>query len=292
MFSPAAVHKHLPQRAGLGLKPQHYNDILNGAPDIGFFEVHAENYMGAGGPPHRYLEAIHERFPLSLHGVGLSIGGSGPLDRAHLGRLKALIERYRPESFSEHLAWSTHDSAYLNDLLPLPYTTQTLGQVIDHVDEVQDTLGQRLLLENPSTYVVFADSHIDEIDFLETIAEKTGCGLLLDVNNVMVSSVNHGLDPFAYIDRFPLQRVGEIHLAGYDETEDDAGGRLLIDAHGSRVRPDVFALFEHTLARGGPRPVLVEWDNDVPDFATLADEARRVDAALLAARPAERRRAS
>lgn len=280
----------LPQRAGLGLKPEHYAEILSDAPAIGFFEVHAENYMGAGGPPHRYLEAIRARYPLSLHGVGLSIGGDAPLDKAHLQRLRHLVERYQPESFSEHLAWSTHDSAYLNDLLPLPYTPATLANVVAHVDEVQQVLGRRMLLENPSTYVLFAESVIDEIDFLATVAARTGCGLLLDVNNVMVSSVNHGLDPNAYVDRFPLELVGEIHLAGYDETADEAGARLLIDAHGSRVSADVFALFEHTLAKAGPRPVLVEWDNNVPDFATLADEASRVDAAIArATRPALRR---
>ena len=280
--------QHLPSRAGLGLKPQHYDEILSDRPDIGFFEVHAENYMGAGGPPHRYLEAIHDRYPLSLHGVGLSIGGEGPLDGAHLKRLRQLIERYRPQSFSEHLAWSTHDSAYLNDLLPLPYTPQTLDSVVAHVDEVQQALGTRMLLENPSTYVLFEQSSIDEIDFLAAIAARTGCGLLLDVNNVVVSAVNHRLDPYRYIDRFPLDLVGEIHLAGYDETEDDAGERLLIDAHGSRVRPDVFGLFEYTLGRSGPRPVLVEWDNNVPDFETLADEAGRVDAAIAAAQTIRR----
>lgn len=286
----------LPQRAGLGLKPEHYAEILETRPDIGFFEVHAENYMGDGGPPHRYLAAIREHYPLSLHGVGLSIGGSAPLDKAHLKRLSRLVELYRPESFSEHLAWSTHESAYLNDLLPLPYTAATLANVIAHVEEVQQVLGRAMLLENPSTYVLFEESTIDEIDFLTRVATQTGCGLLLDVNNVMVSSVNHGLDPIAYIDRFPTELVGEIHLAGYDEAVDEAGARLLIDAHGSRVSPDVFALFEHTLAKAGPRPVLVEWDNNVPDFVTLADEAQLVDRAIARsterAAPAALRRAS
>lgn len=277
MIAPAAA---LPSRAGLGLKPEHYADILGTRPDIGFFEVHAENYMGDGGPPHRYLGAICEAYPLSIHGVGLSIGGEAPLDRAHLDRLRRLVDRYKPNSFSEHLAWSTHDGSFLNDLLPVPYTPQTLARVSDHVAQVQDHLGRRMLLENPSTYVLFAESSIDEIEFLARIADRTGCGLLLDVNNVMVSTVNHGRDPFAYIDAFPLQHVGEIHLAGYDETTDSAGQRLLIDAHGSRVRPDVFALFQHLLSRTGPMPVLVEWDNDVPDFTTLADEAGRVEAAM------------
>lgn len=271
---------NLPDRAGLGLKPEHYAQILAESPDIGFFEVHAENYMGDGGPPHRYLSAISERYPLSLHGVGLSIGGSRSLDKAHLARLKRLIERYRPASFSEHLAWSTHDSGYFNDLLPLPYTDETLDRVCAHVEDVQETLGTRMLLENPSTYLLFEESTIDEIDFLQTISERTGCGLLLDVNNVMVSAINHRLDPYEYIRRFPVERVGEIHLAGYDETADEAGERLAIDAHASTVRDDVFALYEFTLGRTGPMPTLVEWDNDVPDFPTLHAEAERVDDAL------------
>lgn len=273
----------LPQRAGLGLKPEHYATILADRPDVGFFEVHAENYMGAGGPPHRYLEAVADLYPLSLHGVGLSIGAARPLDREHLKRLRLLVDRYRPQSFSEHLAWSTHDSGFLNDLLPLPYTADTLARVIDHVDETQQWLGRPMLLENPSTYLLFSESTIDEIDFLAAVASRTGCGLLLDVNNVMVSAVNHRLDPVAYIDRFPIERVGEIHLAGYDETLDGAGDRLLIDAHGSAVRTDVVELYRHTLSRSGPLPTLIEWDNDVPDFATLHAEAVRADAMLSAA---------
>jgi len=270
----------LPKRAGLGLKPEHYAHILENRPDVGFFEVHAENYMGAGGPPHRYLAAIVDIYPLSLHGVGLSIGAAGPLDKAHLKRLRALVDRYRPRSFSEHLAWSTHDTGFLNDLLPLPYTRETLARVIDHVDETQQALGRRLLLENPSTYLLFEESTIDEIDFLDRVAERTGCGLLLDVNNVMVSAVNHRLDARAYIDRFPVERVGEIHLAGYDETVDGAGDRLLIDAHGTAVKSDVIGLYRHTLSRSGPLPTLIEWDNDVPDFSTLHAEAERADLLL------------
>ena len=267
----------LPPRAGLGLKPEHCETILAEAPDVGFFEVHAENYMGDGGPPHRMLTAIAERYPLSLHGVGLSIGAARPLDPAHLARLRRLVDRYQPQSFSEHLAWSTHDEGFLNDLLPLPYTEETLVRVAAHVDQTQQALGRRMLLENPSTYLLFAESTIDEIDFLAAIAETTGCGLLLDVNNVMVSAVNHRLNPYAYIDRFPVELVGEIHLAGYDETVDDAGERLLIDAHGSTVRDDVTALYRHTLRRTGPVPTLIEWDNDVPDFGTLLAEARRAE---------------
>jgi uncharacterized protein (UPF0276 family) len=273
----------LPPRAGLGLKPEHYETILATRPDVGFFEVHAENYMGAGGPPHQYLEAVAHLYPLSIHGVGLSIGAARDLDKEHLKRLRTLIDRYRPQSFSEHLAWSTHDTGFLNDLLPLPYTAETLSRVIDHVDETQQWLGRKILLENPSTYLLFAESTIDEVDFLAEIARRTGCGLLLDVNNVMVSAVNHGLDPVAYIDRFPIELVGEIHLAGYDETVDGVGDRLLIDAHGSTVRSDVIELYRYTLLRSGALPTLIEWDNDVPDFATLYAEAVRADALLAAA---------
>ena len=176
----------LPERAGVGLKAEHYVDILQEKPDIGWFEVHPENYMGLGGPPHRYLTEIASRYPLSLHGVGLSIGSSGPLDRAHLDRLKTLIERYRPASFSEHLAWSTHNEGFLNDLLPLPYTHQTLNVVCSHIDEVQTHIGHRMLLENPATYVVFKESSYEEIDFLKEVVRRTGCGLLLDINNVYV----------------------------------------------------------------------------------------------------------
>lgn len=272
--------KQLPARAGLGLKPQHYAEILANRPSLGFFEVHAENYMGDGGPPHRYLSAIVEHYPLSLHGVGLSIGGATPLDAGHLKRLGRLVDRYQPQSFSEHLAWSSHDETCLNDLLPLPYTEGTLQQVIAHVDQVQQVLGRKMLLENPSTYLLFAESTIHEVDFLAAIAEATGCGLLLDVNNVMVSAVNHAMDPFDYIDRFPVDCVGEIHLAGYDEAVDSAGERLLIDAHASRVSADVFALYRHTLVRTGPMPTLVEWDNNVPELWVLLDEAAIVDAAL------------
>jgi uncharacterized protein len=286
---PIVPDQGLPLRAGIGLKPEHYRSILSDSPDIGFLEVHAENYMGDGGPPHRYLSALRERYPLSLHGVGLSIGGDGPLDHAHLVRLRRLVDRYQPQSFSEHLAWSTHDGAFLNDLLPLPYTEATLARVVDHIDETQDALGRRMLLENPSTYVLFEESTIEETVFLAEVARRTGCGLLLDVNNVMVSAVNHRLDPFAYIDRFPVGDVGEIHLGGYDETRDGNGDRLLIDAHGSRVSPDVFALYRHTLSRTGPVPTLIEWDNDVPDLAVLLDEAHHVEGALAASRGAGER---
>ncbi len=271
------VAARLPNRAGVGFKPEHFDAVMDARPDVGFFEIHAENYMGDGGPPHRRLEAIRARYPLSLHGVGLSIGGPRPLDREHLKRLAALYRRYEPGLFSEHLAWSSHDAGYLDDLLPLPYTQETLGVVCDHIDETQEAVG-RMLLENPSTYVRFAASDIPEAEFLKEIVRRTGCGLLLDVNNVEVQAGNHGFDARAYLEAFPLEAVEEIHLAGYFETHDDSGAELRIDAHDSPVRPRVFALYRDVIARIGAKPTLIEWDNDVPDWATLHDEAKRADA--------------
>jgi uncharacterized protein len=267
----------LPPRAGVGLKPEHCRTILDTDPDIGWFEVHAENYMGEGGPPHHYLTAIRERYPVSLHGVGLSIGGSAPLDRDHLGRLKALTTRYEPALFSEHLAWSSHDSVYLNDLLPLPYTEETLARVSDHIDEVQETLGRRMLLENPSTYVAFADATMSEVEFLREVVQRTGCGLLLDVNNVFVQSVNHGFDAGVFIDTFPVEHVGEIHLGGHAADSDGDGSALLIDDHGREVADPVWALYAQALSRTGPKPTLIEWDNDVPAWEILFAEAKRAE---------------
>ncbi|MGA7456497.1 MAG: DUF692 domain-containing protein [Methyloceanibacter sp.] len=260
---------------GLGFKPEHAPEALSGEHDLNFFEVHAENYMGDGGRPHRLLGELRGRYPLSLHGVALSIGGEGPLDREHLGRLKRLIDRYQPVLFSEHLAWSTHEDVHFNDLLPLPYNAATLSRVCDHIDEVQETLGRAMLLENPSTYVAFKTSTMRETEFLAAVAERTGCGLLLDVNNVYVSAVNHGLEPMAYLDAFPMEHVGEIHLAGFTEDRDDLDSRLLIDAHGTPVADIVWLLYRRTLARIGPVPTLIEWDNDVPAFSVLAVEAAR-----------------
>jgi uncharacterized protein (UPF0276 family) len=264
----------LPRAPGLGFKPAHFEAIRAARPDLGFFEVHAENYMGAGGPSHRMLEALRADYALSLHGVGLSIGGAGRLDRAHLARLRVLIDRYEPESFSEHLAWSSHGAAYLNDLLPLPYDGESLAVVCDHVDEAQDALGVRLLLENPATYLTFEHSTMPETTFLAEIARRTGCGLLLDVNNVFVSAANHRTDPRAYLAAFPMQDVGEIHLGGHDE-EETPSGPLLIDSHGAPVADPVWTLCAETLGRTGPMPVLVEWDNDVPEFPVLLAEAGR-----------------
>src|SRR5271167_1119728 len=266
---------------GVGFKPEHFEAIVDTRPQLGFFEVHAENYMGAGGPPHRRLDAIGERYPLSLHGVGLSIGSPGPLDQAHLQRLAAVAKRFEPTLVSEHLAWSTHEGAFFNDLLPLPYTAETLARVAEHIDEVQNALGRRMLLENPSTYVVFAESTWAETDFLREIARRTGCGLLLDVNNVFVSAVNHGFDPDRYLADFPLSAVGEIHLAGCAEDSDDAGLPLLIDAHNSPVRDAVWSLYATAIRRLGPTPTLIEWDNDVPTWPTLLSEARRAEHSIV-----------
>jgi uncharacterized protein len=262
---------------GVGFKPEHFEAIVDARPKLGFFEVHAENYMGGGGAPHRRLDAIRERYPLSLHGVGLSIGSPGPLDRAHLRRLAAVAKRFEPTLVSEHLAWSTHEGAFFNDLLPLPYTDETLARVSEHIDELQDALDRPMLLENPSTYLVFAESTWTENDFLREIARRTGCGLLLDVNNVFVSAVNHGRDPDLYLADFPLSAVGEIHLAGYADDADDAGLPLLIDAHNSPVRDAVWSLYADTVRRLGPTPTLIEWDNDVPAWPTLFSEARRAE---------------
>jgi uncharacterized protein len=264
----------LPASAGVGFKPQHFHDILSGEQPIEFIEIHAENYMGAGGPPHAQLGTLCERYALSVHGVGLSIGSAAPLDRAHLARLKLLCDRYQPASFSEHLAWSSHGGVFLNDLLPLPYTRETLDRVVAHIDFVQTTLGRRMLLENPSTYLTFAESTIPEVVFLTEIARRSGCGLLLDVNNVFVSAHNHGVDPEAYLAQFPLDQVAEIHLSGHDAQSDDTGATLLIDSHGSRVGAPVWQLYEQVIARTGPLPTLIEWDNDVPDWPVLAAEAR------------------
>ena len=275
-----AAAGHLPARAGIGLKPQHYQDILDSPGELGFVEVHAENYMGAGGPMHHWLTRIRERHPLSVHGVGLSIGGVEPLDAAHLARLRILLARYEPEAFSEHLAWSSHGGAYLADLLPLAYDGRTLQRVCDHIDEVQIALGRRMLLENPATYVEFADSTMSEAEFITEVVRRTGCGLLLDVNNAYVSAVNHGRDAAAFLAALPLEAVGEIHLAGFAVDRDAAGAPLLIDSHGSPVADAVWTLYEGVLQRIGPVATLIERDNDVPDFATLAAEAARAEALL------------
>ncbi|CTQ55130.1 hypothetical protein LP7551_03671 [Roseibium album] len=274
------VDAAIPVRAGAGLKPEHISEILETKADVGFFEVHAENYMGAGGPPHRQLEEIRKDYPLSLHGVGLSIGGETSLDKEHLQRLAALNKRYEPGLFSEHLAWSTHDVTYFNDLLPVPYDQPTLDRVCDHIDEVQEFVGRRMLLENPSTYVAFEQSTMSELEFLKEIARRTGCGLLLDVNNVHVSCTNHERSAEAYLSEFPMQEVGEIHLGGHAPDVDDADRPLLIDAHDREVDEAVWALYEQVIQHVGPIPTLIEWDNDVPTWPVLLSEAKAADQVL------------
>ncbi|NNA65482.1 DUF692 domain-containing protein [Pseudomonas gessardii] len=273
----------LPRRSGLGLKSEHFHDVLATLPDVGFFEVHAENYMVAGGPFHHYLGLIREHYPLSLHGVGLSIGGEGPLNQAHLARLAALVERYQPHSFSEHLAWSSHGPVFLNDLLPLAYDDAALKRVCEHIDQVQTTLKRRMLLENPSTYLQFQRSTLDETDFISEVIHRTGCGLLLDVNNVYVSCINHQQEPLAYLDALPLYAVGEIHLAGFAEDADNLGDRLLIDDHGAPIDNAVWQLYQQALQRTGPVATLIERDNNVPAFSVLHAEARQAEQHLLAA---------
>ena len=240
--------------------------------------------MGAGGPPHAALTAIRERFPISVHGVGMSIGAQQPLDEAHLARFKAVVDRYEPGLVSEHLAWSSHAderrAMFLNDLLPVPYTQAVLDRVCDHIDRMQEVLGRRILLENPSTYVAFEESEMEEVDFIRAIAERTGCGLLMDVNNVFVSATNQAYSPWQYLDAFPLEHVGEVHLAGHAEDTDDEGEPLLIDAHDRPVADPVWALYHYVLDRVGARPTLVEWDNAVPEWTVLKREAALADAIL------------
>ena len=281
----------LPARSGLGLKTQHFQDVLDARPNVGFFEVHAENFMTPGGPFHHYLTRVRELYPLSIHGVGLSIGADGPLDAEHLARLANLLDRYQPQMFSEHLAWSTHSNVFLNDLLPLPYTRETLLRVCEHIDQVQTTLRRRMLLENPATYVEFSSSAYSETDFIGEVLKRTGCGLLLDVNNAYVSCVNHHRDANAYIRALPLSRAEEIHLAGFARDQDAAGDPLLIDHHGSPIDAAVWTLYEHAIDAIGPVATLIERDNNVPPLATLLQETQSADAVLHAAPAPYRARA-
>ncbi|WP_171178462.1 DUF692 family multinuclear iron-containing protein [Ruegeria sp. HKCCD8929] len=280
MLDSANRSNRLPAAPGVGYKPQHFAQILEAAAPVEWLEIHAENYMGDGGRPLAQLRHLSEQFPISVHGVGLSIGGEGALDPDHLARLKHLVGWLDPASFSEHLAWSTHDSHFLNDLLPLPYTDATLNRVCEHIDQVQEVVGRQMLLENPSSYLAFDESTWAEPDFLREIARRTGCGLLLDVNNVFVSATNLDYSPQGYIDAYPLEKVGEIHLGGHDEDEDDHGRPLLIDSHGREVVDPVWSLLDYVLDRSGPKPVLIEWDTDVPDWPVLRDEAVRAQTAL------------
>ena len=266
----------IPDRAGVGFKTAHASAILEHRPPLGWFEAHPENYMVAGGPRHATLEAVRERYPLSLHGVALSLGGVERLDQDHLRALRALVDRYEPGLVSEHVAWSAHDGVYFADLLPAPLTAEALDRLCANIDEAQDALGRQILIENPSNYLRLPGSDIPEPAFLVAAARRTGCGLLVDVNNVYVSAANIGYDAEAYIDALPVDLIGEIHLAGHAVEEADER-RLLIDDHSSTVAPAVWALYDRLIGRSGPRPTLIEWDNDIPEWRTLHAEARKAD---------------
>jgi uncharacterized protein (UPF0276 family) len=278
-----APQNSLPARPGVGYKAQHFKDILEHPGAVEWLEIHAENYKGDGGRPLAQLRHLAERFAFSVHGVGLSIGGEGPLDTEHLARLKHLCDWLKPASFSEHLAWSSHDETYLNDLLPLPYTAATVVRVADHIDQVQEVLGRRMLLENPSSYLAFQGSDLSEVQFLRDVAARTGCGLLLDVNNVYVSATNLSFDAATYLAEFPVKLVGEVHLGGHFVDADDHGAPLLIDSHGAQVVDPVWQLYAGLIGRTGPLPTLIEWDNDVPDWPILAAEAARAAQILVPA---------
>ena len=281
------VNSPIPARSGVGLKARYYREVLDTRPDIGWFEVHTENYMGAGGPPHRFLEAIAESYPLSFHGVGLSLGSAEPLDKRHLARVRELADRYAPALVSEHLSWSISGGVFMNDLLPLPYTRETFQVVASHIDELQDELGRSVLIENPSTYLRIRESVIPEPEFMAMLADRTGCGILLDVNNAFVCGANHGFDPARYLAAFDPDFVGEIHLAGH--TMNRVGDReIRVDDHGSRVIGAVWALYRETVGRMGRRPTLIEWDTRVPEFDVLLREAAIADAILSDPAGAER----
>jgi uncharacterized protein (UPF0276 family) len=272
----------LPARAGIGLRASHITEVLATRPPVAWLEVHPENYMG-GGPAVRALEQIRGDYPLSLHGVGLSLGSADGIDRGHLDRLRRLVERLEPALVSEHVSWSRAGGHYLNHLLPLPLTDESLALLVRHVDEAQERLGRRILVENPSSYLRFDESPIPEPEFLAEVARRTGCGLLCDVNNIYVTTYNFELNPIAYLDALPPEAIGEIHLAGH--ARNDADGRvILIDDHGSPVAAPVWTLATHALRRFGPVPTLVEWDTDIPALSVLLAEAGTAERLLEASR--------
>jgi uncharacterized protein len=265
----------IPCSVGIGLRAPHYREILKTLPKVGWFEVHSENYFGAGGQPLYFLEQIRNDYPISLHGVGLSLGSTDELSQKHLNKLKSLIQRFEPGLVSEHLCWGSIGGRSLNDLLPLPYTQEALHHVARHIRQTQDFLGQRILIENVSSYLQYKQSTIPEWEFLTEVAALTGCGILLDVNNIYVNSINHSFDPLRYIDAIPVDAVEEIHLAGFD-----TNGNCLIDTHGTAVSAQVWALYEYTLASFGSKPTLIEWDTDIPPLATLLIEAAKAEQRL------------
>ena len=260
----------IPARAGIGLRAPHCREIIDTRPDIAWVEVHSENYFGDGGQPHQFLERIRRDHPLSLHGVGLAMGSAAPLDRGHLDKLVRLIARYEPGLVSEHLCWGAAGGRHLNDLLPLPYTEEALAHVCGRIEQTQAHLGRQILIENVSSYLQFRHSTIPEWEFLAELAARSGCAILLDVNNIHVSAVNHGFDALTYLNAIPAAAVREIHLAGFD-----ASGPCLIDTHGTAVSDDVWTLYRAALARVGPRPTLIEWDTDIPALGVLLAEAAK-----------------
>jgi hypothetical protein len=280
----------LPTRAGVGFKLEHARAILEAEPDVGWFEVHPENYMVAGGPRHAALTAIRERYPLSLHGVGLSLGSGQPPDADHLRALKALVERYDPASVSEHVAWVAHGDLYFGDLLPVTIDDDGLAVLCANIERTQEALGRRILVENPSHYLRTTGSERAELDFLVAMARRTGCGLLVDLDNITISAANVGYDAEAYVAGLPGELIGEVHLAGH--TEDAGDSELLIDTHSRPVPPDVWQLFRRLVARVGPVPTLIEWDNDVPEWPVLAAEMRKAEICLEAYAPRPQRRRS
>ena len=266
----------IPARAGIGLRAQHYQQVIEDRPATGWFEVHSENYFGEGGKPHFYLEKIRGDYPLSLHGVGLSIGSADALNYRHLEKLKALIRRYEPGLVSEHLSWGSIGGLYLNDLLPLPYMEAALQHMISRVNEVQDYLGRQILIENVSSYMQFSSSTISEWDFLARLAQHSGCGILLDINNIYVNAFNHGFDAHEYIQSIPKASVQEIHLAGHTVNRvDDID--IIIDSHDAHVSEEVWALFGKAIRIFDDVPVLIEWDSSIPDLGVLLEEASMAD---------------
>jgi uncharacterized protein (UPF0276 family) len=269
----------IPASAGIGLRAEHYREVVETPPPVGWLEVHSENYFGDGGAPLEYLEKARRHYPVSLHGVGLSLGSSDELNRRHLEKLRALIGRIEPGLVSDHLSWSSVDGIYLNDLLPLPYTEEALHHVTRRVEQAQDFLGRQLLIENPSSYLRYRHSTIPEWEFISEVARISGCGILLDVNNIYVSAVNHGFDAMEYLRAVPADMVREIHLAGFTVNHYPEG-QILIDTHNARVADAVWTLYRAAIERLGPRPTLIEWDTDLPALEVLLDEARHADAIM------------
>jgi uncharacterized protein (UPF0276 family) len=265
----------LPVRAGIGLRSPHIAELRRDRPAVAWIEVHSENYFVAGGPALAALDAIRADYPVSLHGVGLSLGSADGLDRGHVTRLKQLADRIEPAAISEHLCWGRIDGRHLNDLLPLPFTDEALTVCCDRIDAVQEAIGRPLLVENVAAYLRFTSDALAEWDFVAAVTRRTGCKLLFDANNIYVNAINHGFDPLVYLAAIPGDAVAEIHLAGFDAT-----GPCLIDTHGARVAPPVWSLYRATIQQFGPKPTLIEWDTDLPALEVLLDEARTAQAIL------------